>query len=115
MKLIVVVGTVLVAMSAIPAIAQTINQCATITNPSNGDSVIIQRLRCTIQFLDSERMQAADAATDAEVRAAIAEAKTERTTAEIDRLKSWQAARDASWSEWWKKMWHKERNYYRDR
>lgn len=74
-------SALLCILGAVPSLAQAPDQCAAPIGPGPATE-LMQRLRCTIQVLDAERMLAVDQKTDAEVRARMAEAKAARLEAE---------------------------------
>lgn len=81
---------ILILLASSPALAQQVpDQCLATQVPGGGPAAadMIRQLRCTIAFVDSERMAAEDKATRFEVEAAMAKLDRDRTLVDLNDAK----------------------------
>ena len=78
----------LISQWASPAMAQAIDWCASeLPLQADPGTALVWRLRCTIQILDRERIEAADHVTTAEIDKAVAEARLKAIQQELETIK----------------------------
>jgi hypothetical protein len=76
------------SLLASPALAQTVDWCASpLSVQADPNTALVWRLRCTIQILDRERMEAVDHATSAEVDKAVGDAHLNEMAGQVGELK----------------------------
>jgi hypothetical protein len=81
-------AALLMLMMASPAFAQTSDWCGSpLPLQADPGTALVWRLRCTIQILDRERIEANDHVTTAEIDKAVAEAQLKAVQGELDALK----------------------------